>query len=441
MVETSYQPLTRIKSYIPIFSELEIQQLVEKYGSPIYVIDEYTLRKKVATLENAYSTFNGPVRVAYSIKANFNPAVLKVFHSEGIIFDLTSIGELEFFLRTEGAPENVIYTSVTEERPEYETVIKAGVKRVVVSSYNGLVNLVEAAESLGAQVNTMIRINPEVGVKAEVRASYRHGKFGVPFNGNTADSATNMIRKIIATPSLKFDGFHFHLGSQIEDPTCFINALDKLEAFVIKMRKEFPDLDIRIVDIGGGTPVFYGTPIPMPEEIGLLVSGKLNALSEALGSRFTVFIESGRYLAAEAGVLVSTVVNTKVYGGQKFIIVDAGYHLLLDAALLHQMYPQEVVPKSDKVEEMKLNLAGRLCDTYDIFPASPASNLAGAEKDKLVVFRNIGAYSIVFNMPFHCQTKPPILMRRMNGEVQLVRKGETIADLFENEGGNLLENF
>ena len=58
---------------------------------PIYVIDEYALRKKVATLENAYSTFNGPVRVAYSIKANFNPAVLKVFHSEGIIFDLTSI--------------------------------------------------------------------------------------------------------------------------------------------------------------------------------------------------------------------------------------------------------------------------------------------------------------------------------------------------------------
>ncbi|MBM3898450.1 MAG: hypothetical protein FJ358_08025 [Thaumarchaeota archaeon] len=441
MVETSYQPLTRINSYIPIFSELEIQQLVEKYGTPIYIIDEYTLRKKVATLENAYSTFNGPVRVAYSIKANFNPAVMKVFQSEGIIFDLTSIGELEFFLRTGGGAENVIYTSVTEEKPEYETVIKSGVKRIVVSSYNGLINLIEVADGLGIQVSTMIRINPEVGVKAEVRASYRHGKFGVPFNGNTTDSATNMIRKIVATPSLKFDGFHFHLGSQIEDPTCFINALDKLEAFVIKMRKDVPDLEINVLDIGGGTPVFYGTPVPMPEEIGLLVAGRLNALCEALGSRFTLFIESGRYLAAEAAILISKIVNTKVYGGQKFIIVDAGYHLLLDAALLHQMYPQEVIPKSDKVEEMKLNLAGRLCDTYDIFPTSPASNLAGAEKDKLVVFKNIGAYSIVFNMPFHCQTKPPILMRRMNGEIQLIRKGETINELFKNEGGDLLENF
>lgn len=441
MVETSYQPITRINSYAPIFSDLEIQQLVEKYGSPIYVIDEYTLRKKVATLENAYSTFNGPVRVAYSIKANFNPAVLKVFHSEGIIFDLTSIGELEFFIRTGGVPENAIYTSVTEEKAEYETVLKAGVRRMVVSSYNGLINLIEASDSLNVQANIMIRINPEVGVKAEVRASYRHGKFGVPFNGSTVDSATNMLRKIFATPTLKFDGFHFHLGSQIEDPTCFINALDKLESFIIKMRKEFPELTITVLDIGGGTPVFYGTPVPMPEEIGLLVAGRLNALAEALGTRFTLFVESGRYLAAEAAVLISRIVNTKVYGGQKFIIVDAGYHLLLDAALLHQMYPQEVVPKSEMTDDMKLNLAGRLCDTYDIFPASPASNLSGAEKEKLVVFRNIGAYSIVFNMPFHCQTKPPVLMRRMNGEIQVVRKGETIEELFENEGGTLLESF
>lgn len=441
MVETSYQPLTRIKSYSPTFSELEIQQIVEKFGSPVYVIDEYTLRKKVATLENAYSSFNGPVRVAYSTKANFNPAVLKVFHSEGIIFDLTATGELEFFLRTGGIPENVIYTSVTEEKEEYRTLLKAGVRRIVVSSYAGLMNLIEAAESLGIEVDTMIRINPEVGVKAEVRASYRHGKFGVPFNGSTVDSASNLLRKILTTPLLRFEGFHFHLGSQIEDPTCFVNALEKLESFVQKMRKEFPELNIKVLDVGGGTPVFYGTPVPSPEEIGLLVSGKLNAVAESLGSRFTLIVESGRYLVAEASILISRIVNTKVYGGQKFIIVDAGYHLLLDAALLHQMYPQEVVPKSEKIDDTKLNLAGRLCDTYDIFPTSPSSNLSGAENGKLVVFRNVGAYSIVFNMPFHCQTKPAVLMRRMNGDLQLVRKAESIEELFKREGGKTAENF
>lgn len=441
MVESSYQPLTRINSYVPSFSDAEIQRVIESYGTPVYVIDESTLRKKVATLENAYSAFNGPVRVAYSIKANFNPEVLKVFHSEGIIFDLTSLGELDFFIRTEGVSENAIYTSVTEEKSEYETVLKAGVRRIVVSSNNGLENLIEAANGLNVQANTMIRINPEVGVKAEVRASYRNGKFGVPFNGSTVDSASNLLRKILVTPSLKFEGFHFHLGSQIEDPTCFIHALDKLESFVQKMRKEFPNLDVKVLDIGGGTPVFYGTPVATPEEIGLLVSGKLNALIEALGCRFTLIIESGRYLVAEAAILVSRIVNTKVYGGQKFIIVDAGYHLLLDAALLHQMYPQEVIPRSDKMDDTKLNLAGRLCDTYDIFPTSPSSNLSGAEKDKYVVFKNVGAYSIVFNMPFHCQTKPPVLMRRMNGEIQLVRKGESIEELFEREGGVITENF
>jgi diaminopimelate decarboxylase len=147
-------------------------------------------------------------------------------------------------------------------------------------------------------------------------------------------------------------------------------------------------------------------------------------------------VESGRFLSAEACVLVSKIINLKVYSEQKFIFVDAGYHLLLDAALLRQEYPQEVVPYIENTDNFKINLAGRLCDTYDVFPLSPASKLSGAELGKLLIFRNVGAYSIVFNMPFHCQTKPAILFRRMNGEFVLVRKSESIEELFEEEGGN-----
>ncbi|MCP8317751.1 MAG: hypothetical protein H3Z51_12965 [archaeon] len=149
-----------------------------------------------------------------------------------------------------------------------------------------------------------------------------------------------------------------------------------------------------------------------------------------------LIVESGSFLSAEACVLVSKVVNSKVYGGHKFIFIDAGYHLLLDAALLRQEYPQEVVPYTENTDNLKINLAGRLCDTYDVFPLSPASKLSGAEPGKLLMFRNVGAYSIVFNMPFHCQTKPPILLRKMNGEFVLIRKSETIEELFEEEGGN-----
>lgn len=437
MVEASAPPLAQTWVSSPVFSDKEIEQLARMHGTPVFIVDELTLHRRLAELEQAYSDHQGPLRIAYSIKANFSPAVIKVFISEAILFDVTSLGEMSFFLRCGGSPENVIYTSVTEEEQEFEEVLASGITHIATSSYNGLLNLIDAATRTQTHPKVLIRVNPEVGVKAEVRASYRHGKFGVPFNTGTEDSAANLLRKILATAILQLEGFHFHLGSQIEDPVCFTNALEKLENFILKMRKEFPALKVTVVDIGGGTPVFYGKPVPSPQLIAKLVTSRLKTMAERLGGPVTLIVESGRFLSAEACILISKVTNTKVYANQKFVFVDAGYHLLLDAALLHQEYPQEVVPRSQTSELSRVNLAGRLCDTYDIFPVSPASNLAGAEVGKYVVFHNVGAYSIVFNMPFHCQTKPSVIMRRAQGDYQLIRQSQTIEQLFDEEGGNL----
>lgn len=437
MVEVTYHYSPKIEVSSPIIDQQVLYDLAREYGTPYFLIDEFVLRSKLRELRDGFKDFSNTVRIAFSMKANFNPSVIKTFISENALFDVTSTGELFFYLKCGGATENVIYTSVTETKEEFCEVLEKGVRRIVIGSFNGLLNLIDAASEKRIIPSVMIRVNPEVGVKAEVKACYRHGKFGVPFNGPTADSASNLLRKIINSKNLIFEGFHFHLGSQIENPTCFVNALEKLEAFIIKMRKEFPDLHVKIIDIGGGTPVSYGSPVPSPSEIGGIITKKLNLMVQNLGDNFTLIVESGRFLSAEACILVSKIINLKVYGGHKFIFVDAGYHLLLDAALLRQEYPQEVIPCVDNADNLKINLAGRLCDTYDIFPVSPISKLSGAEPGKIIVFRNVGAYSIVFNMPFHCQTKPPIIMRKISGEFVLVRKGETIEELFEEEGGNL----
>ncbi|MCP8304697.1 MAG: hypothetical protein H3Z50_04415 [archaeon] len=440
MVEVIYHYFPKTEVSISIDEQI-LYELAAEYGTPFFLIDEATLRSKLKELEDGFKEFSGVVRIAFSMKANFNPAVMKVFISENILFDVTSVGELFFYLKCGGGPENVIYTSVTETGEEFYEVLGKGVRHIVVSSFNGLMNLIDAASQREVTPKVVIRVNPEVHVKAGVKASCRSGKFGVPFNTPSLDSATSLLRTILHNKGLIFEGFHFHLGSQIEDPTCFVNALEKLETFILKMRREFPDLHVRIIDIGGGTPVSYGTSVPTPEDIGALVSKKLNTMIQRLGDRFMLIVESGRFLSTEACILVSKIVNSKVYRGQKFIFVDAGYHLLLDAALLHQEYPQEVVPYTESTEDLKINLAGRLCDTYDVFPLSSDSKLSGAEPGKLVVFRNVGAYSIVFNMPFHCQTKPPILLKKTDGEFILVRKGETIEELFEEEGGNIVTSY
>jgi diaminopimelate decarboxylase len=171
--------------------------------------------------------------------------------------------------------------------------------------------------------------------------------------------------------------------------------------------------------------------------------GKLNQLADTHGT-FTLMIESGRFLVAESSILVSRIVNTKEYNEHKIVIVDAGYHVLLDAALLKQEYPQEVVPVVDSKDNTiavatpkNTHLAGRLCDTYDVFPLSKVSDLNGSEVGRYISFYNVGAYSVVFNMPFHCQSKPPIVMKDSDGKFRLVRKGTTYEELFVEEGGNL----
>jgi diaminopimelate decarboxylase len=422
----------------------DVSKLVAQYGTPLYLVDEDTLHTKVKELHTAYAKFVGPLKIVYSIKANFSPAILKAFITEGITFDLTSIGELHFIKRCKAVPENIIYTSVTEEFEEYLEVLQSGVRKVVVSSFNGMTNLAKAASKIGVKIPTMIRVNPEVGVKAGVRASYRNGKFGVPFNGGTIDSATKMIKHLMDNDLLKFEGIHFHLGSQITDFSCFIHALDKMDAFMTKMKKEHPNFQVNMFDIGGGTPVFYDEPVASPAQMAEKLVSRLNQIVESHG-RFELMIESGRFLVAESSILVSKIVNTKEYNEHKIVIVDAGYHLLLDAALLKQEYPQEIVsiPKNrvkitSLVPTKNIHLAGRLCDTYDIFPLSKASSLNEADVGKYISFYNVGAYSLVFNMPFHCQIKPPVIMKTAKGEFKEVRKGASYEQLFIEEGGDII---
>jgi diaminopimelate decarboxylase len=429
-------------------SNKEINIMAERYGTPLYFVDEKTLHDKLIELHHAYKKFKGDVKVAYSVKANFNPSVLKSFMKDGVTFDLTSLGELYFIKRLNGSPDNIIYTSITEELDEYIELLKNGIKRIVVSSYYGFINLSKAANVVNIRPKIMVRINPEVGVKAEVRATYKNGKFGVPFNGGKIDSAFFIVKSIFDNPLLDFEGFHFHLGSQITDFVCYVNALERLNSLLNKLKKEINNFSITTLDIGGGTPVFYNDPVPAPDEMASIYIEKLNKLVSNHGN-FTLMIESGRFLVAESSIMVSKIVNTKEYNDHKIIILDTGYHLLLDSALLKQEYPQEAIPCESDVCEMNfgsksthssiknIHLAGRLCDTFDVFPVSKVSDLSCADIGNYVLFYNVGAYSLVFNMPFHCQTKPPVLMKTIDNDFKLIRKGTSYEDLFIEEGGHV----
>jgi diaminopimelate decarboxylase len=437
LVDTRTQPVSRTGAAAPRFSDKDLYGLAEKYGTPYFLIDEATLRRKVAEMEQGFAEFKGVFRVAYSVKANFNPSVIKTFSSEGILFDLTAPSELLFVLKSGGSAESVMYTSITETASEYEEVLKMGVNKVVVASYNGLLNLIEAATKENKIVRAMIRVNPEVHVHAELRGSMGHGKFGLQFNGGSQDSAFEVLKKILGTPGVEFDGFHFHLGSQIEDPSCYGEAIEKLEAFILDARRQLGNFPVKTLDIGGGLPAPYGRKVLTPKDLGAKIVGQLNSLVESIGEKFMLVAESGRFLTAESTVLISRVVNVKNFGESRYVYLDAGYHVLLDSALLRHEYPVEVVP-GGKQSSQKVVLVGRLCDPLDVFPTSSRSKLGGAEPGKLVMFRDVGAYSLVMNMPFHSQPRPYVLMRDGQGTFMVARRGQDLGRLFLEEGGDCL---
>ncbi len=382
MVDPRPQPVSRTGVASLKFSDKDLYSLAEKYGTPYFLIDEATLRKKVSEVEQGFSEFRGVFRVAYSVKANFNPSVIRAFASEEIVFDLTAPSELQFVLKCGGQADSVVYTSITETLAEYVEGLKFGVRRIVVASHNGLMNLTEAAAKANVEVKTMVRVNPEVHVHAELRGSMGHGKFGLQFNGGSQDSAFVVLKKILSTPTLKFEGFHFHLGSQIEDPSCYAEAIEKLEAFILNARRQLGPFEVNAIDIGGGLPVPYGRRVPTPKDLGTKIVGQLNSLVESLGDRFMLIAESGRYLTAESTVMVSRIVNTKGFGDKKYIYVDGGYHLLPDAALLRHEYPVEVVP-GGRPSPQKTVLVGRLCDPLDVFPTSSRSKLMAPDFERL----------------------------------------------------------
>ena len=207
-------------------TEEEINNIVSEFGTPLYVIDEQTILNNLSTLENSFNSYNGKTSIAYSLKSNFNPSIIKILNKENILFDLTSLGELYFFNHCQGNLDNVLYTSVTEEESEYYSVLESGISKFVIGSYNGLVNLISASKSLQKFPKVLVRINPEIDVKADISASSDMGKFGVPLDNSSNDDAFYMINKIFDSDLLEFYGIHFHLGSQINDPSCFLQTLD-----------------------------------------------------------------------------------------------------------------------------------------------------------------------------------------------------------------------
>ena len=405
----------------------DVGALAEKFGTPLYLYSARTIRDRFARVRAAYAPLRADVH--YSVKANSNLALLKLLLGEGAGFDVVSGGEIERCLRVGVAPGRIVFAGVGKTTRELERALAAGVGLFDVESADELGDLAQLARAAagGRPVAFALRLNPDVdaGTHEYVTTGLKRNKFGLPF-----DEAMELLARHARDPVLEFRGFHVHFGSQVTDPLRFREAAEVAARRVESARKA--GFAVRLLNIGGGFAARYDREPPAIEAVAAAVVPVLAPL------QVEVLLEPGRYVVAEAGLLVTRVLTVKdARGGgpdaKSFVVVDAAMNDLIRPALYDAEHPiTPVVAPPPSAPKVRADVVGPVCESGDFLARD--RELARPARGDLLAIESAGAYG--FSMASQYNSRPRAAEVLVDGsEVRLVRRRETIDDLLAPETG------
>ncbi|WP_250230157.1 diaminopimelate decarboxylase [Anaeropeptidivorans aminofermentans] len=394
-------------------------ELIEKYGSPLYIYNERILRQRVREMKNLVSYEN--FRVNFSAKANSNIAFLQIVKDEGIDVDAMSPGEIEAELMAGFKPENILYISNNVSEEEMQYAINKGIKTSVDS-----LSQLEQYGRLNPGGKVAVRFNPGVGAghHKKVITGGKETKFGVN------EEYIPQVKEILEKYSLTLIGINQHIGSLFMDGGSYIEGAKNL----INIAKHFEDLEF--IDLGGG----FG--IPYKKQYGeerLNLSGLGEKLSEFIeafvseyGKKLIFKIEPGRYISAECGLLLGQVHAVKMNGDEKYIGTDLGFNVLARPMMYDSFHGIEVYTKRENPEKVTeiASIVGNICETGDIIAGK--RELPVIHEGDIIGVLDAGAYGMVMSSNYNNRLRPAEVFIRENGEVKLVRKRDNIEDLLKN---------
>jgi len=375
--------------------DIDLTLLAEQVGTPVYVYS-------TATLERHYRVFAGAfpadALIAYSVKANGNLAVLKTLARLGAGADVVSGGELVKALRAGIPPAKIVFSGVGKTKAEMEHALAAGIHQFNVESEPELEALNHVANRLNKTAPVTIRVNPDVdaGTHAKITTGTSEVKFGVPWS-----RARSAYRLAASLSSLKIVGCDIHIGSQITELEPFEKAFARLAELVSELRAD--GHEIARLDLGGGLGVPYlrgDAPPPDPHAYGRMIAH----IAERLG--VSLILEPGRLIAANAGILLSSVIYAKEGEAKKFLIIDAGMNDLIRPALYDAHH--EIVPVREPVGQgaiERYDVVGPVCETADLFARDIA--LPHLEGGDLVAIMTAGAYGAVMASAYNARPPAP----------------------------------
>ena len=396
---------------------IPINRIAEKVGTPFYLYSYKTLVRHFNVFTEAFEGI--PHLVCYSMKANSNLALIRLFVNLGGGVDVVSGGELYRALQAGADPQKIVFSGVGKKEDEIEYALKASILLFNVESSMELRTINEVAGRMNRKAPIAIRVNPDIDARTHpyITTGIKQNKFGIDIL-----RAPMAYRLASELPNLKVMGIDCHLGSQLVEVEPFVEALKKLKSLVENLRKE--GVEIRYLDLGGGLGITYDDEEP-PQP----VEYASNILEEIRDFGCTLILEPGRVIVGNAGILVSRVLYTKENEEKRFIIVDAAMNDLVRPSYygsFHQILPV----REENREEVVADVVGPVCESADFL--AKGRRIPRLNPGELIAVMSAGAYG--FSMATNYNSRPrvaEVLVR--DDEMHVIRKREDYEDLIRGE--------
>ena len=408
----------------------DVVGLAEEFGTPLYVLDESTLRDKCREFKKQFKKHYPDTLIIYASKAFLNRALAIIFKEEGLGLDVVSGGELSIARSVDFPPDKVYFHGNNKTPDELKLALEWGVGRIVVDNFYELELLNKLAAKMKLSQDILLRLNPGVDPHTHryTATGTIESKFGFPLATGQAEEAVNQAS---SASNLSLLGLHFHLGSPLSEVQPYELAIELALRFAQKAGLKF-GFELGEFDIGGGFAVPYtlDSQVPTIRDYAQAVTDKVNRLVYELGLRRPrLIVEPGRAIVAQAGVaLYKAGVLKEIPGIKTYVCVDGGMSDNIRPALYGASYEALVANKALKPADKVVTIAGKLCESGDILVKD--INLATVRRGDIVAIPVCGAYSIPMASNYNALPRPAIVMVE-KGRARLIRRRETYQDLMK----------
>ncbi|MFA6001202.1 MAG: diaminopimelate decarboxylase [Thermoleophilia bacterium] len=406
----------------------DVVELVQEYGSPLFIYDEQQVRERCQEYIQAFSSRTDDFEIVYASKAFSCLAMCQLLAEEHMSLDVASGGELFTALKTWFPPEHIYMHGNANSRDELQGAIRSHVGYIVADSLDELSVVNELAGEQGRRQPVLLRITP--GIEAHTHDFIQTGKLDSKFGFCLAEGkAEEAVSHALGYTNLELVGFHSHIGSQIFSLEPYRKAIGLLADFMDLCHKKY-EFNCRILDVGGGLGAIYtteDTPASV-DELAEVIIGSLQTEMARVGLPIPhVVVEPGRSIVANAGLTAYTIQTIKTIPSVKtYVAVDGGMSDNLRPMLYQASYEALIANRPEAAPTLTADIAGKHCESGDILVKE--ASLPNPRPGDVLITPATGAYGYSMSNNYNGQTRPAVLFVK-DGAARVIIRRETYEDL------------